>query len=160
MGPLLSQYLNGTHDTADFLKRVLPLVTQRFRHFRPLVAGVTYCRLFYSLRAIESRTVVTTCSDGSPTPRRRASGGGWTGRRRGFRPLGVGDTQRSFCGPRNSVSVLVEVLVEIQHDFRRMSTTVSGNTVWISNQATPSPFHVFPRKCQQVFNPLCWRRSA
>ena len=46
MGPLLSQYLNGTHDTADCLKRVLLLVTQRFRHFRPLVAGVTYCDFF------------------------------------------------------------------------------------------------------------------
>ena len=71
------QFVNGTHGTTDCLKRVVPLErVQRFRRVRPLVAGGTPCRLFYCLRATEPGAVVTTCSDGSPTPRRRAPGGG------------------------------------------------------------------------------------
>mgnify|MGYP003110902752 CR=1 FL=1 len=72
-------------------------------------------------------------------------------RRRGFRPLGVGDTQRSFfVVPRSPMSVLVEVLVEIQHDFRRRSKTVPGSSVLTSNLRTPSPFLLLPRKSSEV----------
>ena len=46
----------------------------------PPFFGGTPCRLFYCLWATEPGTVVTTCSDGSPTPRRKASSGGWMGR--------------------------------------------------------------------------------
>ena len=36
--------------------------------------------------------------------------------------------------------VLVEVLVEIQHDFRKTSTTVPGSPMRTSSLRTPSPF--------------------
>ena len=36
--------------------------------------------------------------------------------------------------------MLVEVLVEIQHDFRKTSTTVPGSPMRTSSLRTPSPF--------------------
>ena len=36
--------------------------------------------------------------------------------------------------------VLVEVLVEIQHDFRKTSTTVPGSPMRTSSLRTPSPY--------------------
>ena len=36
--------------------------------------------------------------------------------------------------------VLVEVLVEIQHDFRKRSRTVPGSPMRTSSLRTPSPF--------------------
>ena len=48
------------------------------------------------------------------------------------------------------MSVLVEVLVEIQHDFRRRSKTVPGSSVLTSNLRTPSPFLLLPRKSSEV----------
>ena len=47
------QFVNDAHGTPDCLKRVVPLVPQRFRRIRPLVSGGTPCRLFYFLRASE-----------------------------------------------------------------------------------------------------------
>lgn len=47
--PFFWQFVNGTHDTTDCLKRVVSLVPQRFRRVRPLVSGGTPSRLFYFL---------------------------------------------------------------------------------------------------------------
>ena len=41
----------------------------------PPFFGGTPCRLFYCLWATEPGTVVTTCSDGSPTPHGKTPGG-------------------------------------------------------------------------------------
>ena len=50
--------------------------------------------------------------------------------------------------------VLVEVLVEIQHDFRKTSTTVPGSPMRTSSLRTPSPFEVCPKGTLPVPNPL------
>ena len=50
--------------------------------------------------------------------------------------------------------VLVEVLVEIQHDFRKTSTTVPGSPMRTSSLRTPSPFRVSPERSSIVSNPL------
>ena len=46
--------------------------------------------------------------------------------------------------------VLVEVLVEIQHDFRKTSTTVPGSPMRTSSLRTPSPYSLLPRKSSEV----------
>ena len=50
--------------------------------------------------------------------------------------------------------VLVEVLVEIQHDFRKTSTTVPGSPMRTSSLRTPSPFQLHPDLFRVVQNPL------
>ena len=50
--------------------------------------------------------------------------------------------------------VLVEVLVEIQHDFRKTSTTVPGSPMRTSSLRTPSPFEVCPKGTLPVPNLL------
>ena len=51
------QFVNGTHGTANCLKRVVPLErVQRFRRVRPLAAGGTPCRPFLLL--VGNRTLI------------------------------------------------------------------------------------------------------
>ena len=71
------QFVNGTHGTADCLKRVVPLgvILSVFDAFVPLSLAALPAALSYCLWTTEHGTVVTTCSDGFPTPRRRAPGG-------------------------------------------------------------------------------------
>ena len=74
-GPLLFfwQFVNGFHGTTDGLKRVVVLGRQHVRRIRPLCGGIP-CRLFYCLRTTEPGTVLTTSSEGSPTPHGRELG--------------------------------------------------------------------------------------
>ena len=69
------QFVNGTHGTTDCLKRVVPLGNPSvFDAFVPLLLAALPAALSYCLRATEPGTVVTTSSDGSPTPQGRAPG--------------------------------------------------------------------------------------
>jgi hypothetical protein len=43
------QFVNGTHDTTDCFKKVVPLGRQQLRRIRPLSGGIP-CRLFYARR--------------------------------------------------------------------------------------------------------------
>ena len=52
--------------------------------------------------------------------------------------------------PGSPVSVLVEVLVEIQCDFGKRSTTVPGRPIWSSNLRSPSPCKALPKKSSEV----------
>ena len=60
-----------------------------------LLAG-TDCRPSYCLRATEPGAVVTTSTDGSPTPQTRAFAGCWCGHNEGTRPLRTCTPQGSF----------------------------------------------------------------
>ena len=51
--------------------------------------------------------------------------------------------------------VLVEVLVEIQHDFRKRSTTVPGSPMRTSSLRTPSPFRAILKHSSEVSFPKC-----
>ena len=67
------RFINGTHNTTNCLKRVVPLVTPSVFDVRPLVSGGTPRRPV--LAGDRTGNAVTTFSDGSPTPHRRTPGG-------------------------------------------------------------------------------------
>ena len=64
------QFVNGTHGTADCLKRVVPLgvILSVFDAFVPLLLAALPAALSYCLQATEPGAVLASFSDGSPAP--------------------------------------------------------------------------------------------